>query len=55
MIKNDGGIGNINFVYPNKLGIWNTLENMKYDSTWIFLNRECIQAESNNLNLNYLG
>ena len=30
MVKNDGGRGNIDFVYPEKLGIWNT-ENMKYD------------------------
>ena len=53
MTKNDGGIGNIDFVYPDKLGIWNTLVNEKYDSTWIFLNWEGIQAESNNLKLNY--
>ena len=53
MVKNDGGRGNIDFVYPEKLGIWNTLENTKYDSTWIFLNWEGVQAESNKLNLKY--
>lgn len=42
LIKNDGGIGNINISYPDRLGVWNTITNNKYDSTWIFLNWEGI-------------
>lgn len=40
MIKNDGGEGIIEVVYPEKLGIWNTLLTDTYDATWIFLNWE---------------
>ena len=44
MIINDGGKGNINFHHPDKLGIWNTVVNGKYDSTWIFTNWEGVEA-----------
>ena len=37
LIKNDGGKGNIKIYYPERLGVWNTVANNKYDSTWIFL------------------
>lgn len=40
MIKNDGGKGELQLSYPEKLGIWNTLLNETYDATWIFLNWE---------------
>lgn len=46
MIKNDGGSGNIKIIYPEKLGIWNTLLNGDSDATWIFLNWEGIEAEN---------
>ena len=32
-------------VYPEKLGIWETILNNSYDATWIFLNWEGVLAE----------
>ena len=52
MIKNDGGTGNIEITYPNKLGIWNTLLEQKADATWIFDNWEGIEADDNNIEFN---
>lgn len=52
MIINDGGTGNINISYPEKLGIWETLTNNTADATWIFNNWEGVEAETNNLKLN---
>jgi len=52
MVKNDGGIGNMEIVYPEKLGIWNTLLEGKADSTWIFDNWEGVEAESKQIELN---
>lgn len=40
MIKNDGGTGNIDIKYPEKLGIWDTILEGTSDATWIFLNWE---------------
>jgi len=53
MIINDGGKGDISLVYPNKLGIWDTVLNNSFDATWIFLNWEGVQAESHNVDFNY--
>jgi len=33
MIRNDGGNGDIQITYPDKLGIWNTLLQGKVDAT----------------------
>jgi len=44
MITNDGGAGNVKFYHPKKLGVWNTIVNDKYDSTWIFINWEGVQS-----------
>lgn len=52
MVKNDGGTGNMELVYPEKLGIWNILLENKADATWIFNNWEGIEAESKNVELN---
>ncbi|WP_338765695.1 ABC transporter substrate-binding protein [Bernardetia sp. ABR2-2B] len=52
MVKNDGGTGAIELVYPEKLGIWNILLENKADATWIFNNWEGIEAESKNVALN---
>ncbi len=46
LIKNDGGKGNIKIYYPERLGVWNTVANNKYDSTWVFLNWEGIEKPS---------
>ena len=52
MIINDGGKGKIKIAYPSKLGIWNTIVSNKYDSTWIFINWEGVQAEEAGIDLN---
>ena len=52
MIKNDGGKGDFEVVYPKKLGIWETIINQKFDATWIFLNWEGIQAKNKGVVLN---
>ena len=51
MIKNDGGEGNLNLHYPNKLGIWNTLVDGTYDATWIFTAWEGVEAEQRGIEL----
>ncbi len=51
LIKNDGGIGDLQVVYPEKLGIWNTIVNKKFDSTWIFYNWEGVQARQAGIDL----
>ncbi|PKH69104.1 ABC transporter substrate-binding protein [Flavobacterium sp. ALD4] len=51
MIKNDGGEGDLNIIYPDKLGIWNTLLSGKANATWIFDNWEGIEASSKNIEL----
>lgn len=52
LVINDGGKGDFNIIYPDKLGIWNTLLDGKADATWIFDNWEGIEAESKNIVLN---
>lgn len=52
MIKNDGGVGDLQIDYPDKLGIWNTLISGQADSTWIFDNWEGIEAQSKGIELN---
>ncbi|MEM9896283.1 MAG: ABC transporter substrate-binding protein [Bacteroidota bacterium] len=51
MIRNAGGMADIELIYPAKLGIWNTIVKGEYDATWIFLNWEGVQANSENINL----
>ena len=51
MVKNDGGQGNLQLVYPKKLGIWNTIKEGAADATWIFLNWEGIEAKNMGLQL----
>ncbi|SHF95723.1 ABC-type nitrate/sulfonate/bicarbonate transport system, substrate-binding protein [Flavobacterium segetis] len=52
LVKTDGGKGIFNIVYPDKLGIWNTLLDGTADATWIFNNWEGVEAESKNIDLN---
>mgnify|MGYP001223376751 FL=1 len=51
MITNDGGRGDLKIFYPKRLGIWNTLIKNKYDSTWIFINWEGVEASKKNIDL----
>lgn len=53
MIRNDGGQGEIKVDYPTKLGIWETLLTGAYDSTWIFLNWEGVEADGAGAPLHY--
>jgi len=53
MIRNDGGEGNLEIGYPDKLGIWNTLLKGDYQATWIFVNWEGVEAEQMKLDLRY--
>jgi len=52
MVKNDGGSGDMKLVYPDKLGIWNTLLEGTADATWIFDNWEGVEAETKHIELN---
>ena len=51
LVKNAGGSGTITIVYPEKLGIWNTLLAGKADATWIFNNWEGVEADDKNIEL----
>jgi len=53
MIKNDGGNGNLKIIYPDTLGIGNTLMNGKADATWVFMNWEGVAADQAGIPLNY--
>ncbi|MEM9392089.1 MAG: ABC transporter substrate-binding protein [Bacteroidota bacterium] len=52
MVKNDGGKGDIELIYPEKLGIWENLISKKSEATWIFLNWEGIAALGQGIKLN---
>ncbi|MCS6833446.1 MAG: ABC transporter substrate-binding protein, partial [Flammeovirgaceae bacterium] len=52
MVRNDGGRGDLTIVYPDKLGIWNTLLEGKADATWIFDNWEGVEAATRAVALN---
>jgi ABC-type nitrate/sulfonate/bicarbonate transport system substrate-binding protein len=53
MIINDGGKADLKIIYPEKLGIWNTLLSGKADATWIFDNWEGIEARAKHIELNH--
>lgn len=53
MVRNDGGDGDFQIIYPEKLGIWNTLINGKCDATWIFRPWEGVEAEGREIALRY--
>ena len=53
LVKNDGGQGTFDVVYPEKLGIWDTILNNAYDATWIFMNWEGVQAASQHQEMRY--
>lgn len=51
MIIEDGGVGDIEVVYPNKLGIWETILSHKSHATWIFPNWEGVHASAKSIKL----
>lgn len=53
MIINDGGKGILECVYPDKLKIWEAIENGEIESTWIFTNWEAVQASQKDMVLEY--
>ena len=52
MIKEDGSLNEVNCIYPEKLGIWNTLLTREADATWIFDNWEGVEATTQGIELN---
>jgi ABC-type nitrate/sulfonate/bicarbonate transport system substrate-binding protein len=52
MVINDGGKGDLQIVYPDKLGIWNTLLSGAAHATWIFDHWEGVEAELQGVPLN---
>ncbi|MFN7118203.1 MAG: ABC transporter substrate-binding protein, partial [Saprospiraceae bacterium] len=52
MVINDGGTGDFNLIYPERLGIWNTLLSGAADATWIFLPWEGVEARLKGVELN---
>lgn len=52
LVINDGGHGNLQIIYPERLGIWNTLLEHRADATWIFLPWEGIEARLKGIQLN---
>jgi len=55
MIINDGGSGTIKIEYPEKLGIWDTILANKSDASWIFRAWEGIEAQNQEVDLNYFS
>jgi ABC-type nitrate/sulfonate/bicarbonate transport system substrate-binding protein len=53
ILVNDGAKPDLQIVYPDKLGIWNTLLSGQADATWIFRGWEGVEAETQGLALNY--
>ncbi len=51
MVVSDGGVGDLQVSYPEKLGIWNTLLKGDADATWIFDNWEGVEASTQNISL----
>jgi NitT/TauT family transport system substrate-binding protein len=45
MVKNDGGLGDLWVVYPERLSLWQLIEEDQADATWIFLPWEGVEAE----------
>jgi len=45
MIKNDGGLGDLWIIYPQRLSLWQLLEEDEADATWVFMPWEGVEAE----------
>lgn len=52
MVINNGGTGDFQIIYPERLGIWNTLLSGAADATWVFLPWEGIEARLKGIELN---
>jgi ABC-type nitrate/sulfonate/bicarbonate transport system substrate-binding protein len=45
MVKNDGGLGELEIVYPERLNLWELLQADQADATWVFMPWEGVEAE----------
>lgn len=52
MIRQDGGVGEPAVIYPEKLGIWNTLVKGEAEATWVFMPWEGVEARRKGIDLN---
>lgn len=52
MIRQDGGLGEPGIIYPDKLGIMNTLLENEAQATWVFMPWEGIEARLADIQLN---
>lgn len=53
MVRSDGGRGELEISYPDKLGIWDRLINGKADATWVFVNWEGVVADASDKSFRY--
>jgi NitT/TauT family transport system substrate-binding protein len=51
LVRADGGAGDVEFVTPPKLGIWETVVEGDADATWVFMPWEGLLAEREGLDL----
>ncbi len=51
MIRQDGGLGEPKIIYPDKLGIMNTLLENEAQATWVFMPWEGVEAQRSGLDL----
>ncbi|KAI9009065.1 NMT1/THI5 like-domain-containing protein [Hyaloraphidium curvatum] len=55
LVRADGGKGDVQEVFPPRLGIWDTVLNGEADSTWVFLPWEGVQARRAGKDLRAFG
>lgn len=53
LARNDGGKGELNFMYPEEATIWETLVKHKADSIWLFMNWQGVQAQLSGVQLRH--
>ena len=55
LIKNDGGKGELEIIYPPKLQIWNAFLNGRADATWVFKNWEGVDKQNADRKFSYFN
>lgn len=51
MVKQDGGLGTLHLVYPERLTLWSLIEEQQADATWVFMPWEGVEAERRGIEL----